>query len=114
MRRSLLAKASALWCCQRYCSDPLIALCWQVRVRPLNARESENDIECADCPDAETVEVPDLVGLRPLHTNRSFQVETDLVNKSWRFDRCFGPETSQEDFFEDCGAIELIQAALDG
>jgi len=68
-----------------------------VRIRPMNGRESENDTPCADVSDAQTVEV-----------------ETELVNKSWRFDRCFGPETSQEDFFEDCGAIELIQAALDG
>eukprot|EP00656_Telonema_subtile_P049469 TRINITY_DN6156_c0_g1_i8.p1 TRINITY_DN6156_c0_g1~~TRINITY_DN6156_c0_g1_i8.p1 ORF type:complete len:118 (-),score=26.35 TRINITY_DN6156_c0_g1_i8:54-380(-) len=69
-----------------------------VRVRPMNARESSNDSSITHVDEE----------------NDSLEIQTPVSQRSWNFDGCFGPETQQEEFFECCGVMDLVEAALDG
>eukprot|EP00658_Telonema_sp_P-2_P039287 TRINITY_DN2810_c0_g1_i2.p1 TRINITY_DN2810_c0_g1~~TRINITY_DN2810_c0_g1_i2.p1 ORF type:complete len:359 (+),score=93.54 TRINITY_DN2810_c0_g1_i2:190-1266(+) len=68
-----------------------------VRVRPMNSYELQDDQSVAEVIREDTL-----------------QIATPVAQRSWNFDHCFGPQTMQEDFFEECGVLDLVQAALDG
>lgn len=66
------------------------------RVRPMN--KSEQKKNCASA-----VDLPD---------EMSIQVDTRNGPKKYNFDNCFGPDSTQEEVFEESCA--LIQSAIDG
>lgn len=77
-----------------------------VRVRPQLTKERLP--ECIECqPDGSTLKL-DLESAGPMWPMRGPPM------RSFSFDAVYGPETSQQAFFDGCGVREMLDAALDG
>uniref|UniRef100_A0A7S4L3J9 Kinesin-like protein n=2 Tax=Guillardia theta TaxID=55529 RepID=A0A7S4L3J9_GUITH len=75
-----------------------------VRVRPLDERElRRGEDENISCVRANTVQVAEQNGKGKGQKSVAYQ-----------FDRCFGPECTQELLFEECGVLPLLDHVLEG
>jgi hypothetical protein len=71
-----------------------------VRIRPMQAEEKKSgDVPC----------------VKAVNEGREVQVKVGPLDAQvYRCNRCFNPETNQQEFFSECGITELIDSATEG
>jgi hypothetical protein len=71
-----------------------------VRIRPMQTNEKKNgDIPC----------------VKAIASGREVQVKVGPLDaQNYRCHKCFNPDTSQENFFNECGITELLNSTAGG
>lgn len=71
-----------------------------VRIRPMQTNEKKNgDIPC----------------VKAMSSGREVQVKVGpLEAQNYKCHRCFDPDASQPNFFEDCGITDLLDSSIEG